>query len=194
EVMGRSLPTQRTEAPNLSNALSTKFLSRGWDFTEEEIQELLGLPRQSFIDDLKLLLEDAHYRFNNYEDQEENGFDEDNFNFPIHALMLMGELNVDECLTTILEFLRYKLVFNEIWLGDNLTEIVWQVIYKVGEKQTEKSRDFLLEPNLDTYSKSAVSTALSQIALHQPERRTEIIDSYRMVLDAFICARPGDDL
>lgn len=194
EVMGRSLPTQRTEAPQLTNAMSAMFLTRGWDFTKEEIQELLGLPRQSFIDDLKLLLEDAHYRFHYFHDQFEENEIDDRINFPIHALLFMGELNAEECLSTILEFLRYKLEFNEIWLGDTLTEIVWQVIYKVGEKQTEKLRDFLLEPNLDTYSKSAVSTALSQIALHQPERRTEIIDSYRMVLDAFICARPGDDL
>jgi len=194
ETQGRPVPPQRSEAPVLKNVECYKLMSRGWDLTEEEIQELLGLPRESFVADLELLLEDAQFRFHYFQELfEEEEFDIHS-NFPIHAMLFLGELKAEESLPAILDFLRYENEFIRFWLGDTLTEILWQVIYKTGERQPEKLRDFLLEPQLETFCKSPVSQALSQIALHQPERRAEIIKIYRDVLNGFARTEPGDGL
>ncbi len=194
ESQGRPLPPQRKKAPELINAESYKLLTRGWDFTEEEIQELLRLPRESFIADLKMLLEDAQFRFHYFQEQfEEEGVD-DNSNFPVHALLFLGELKAEESLSAILDFLRYEEEFIHFWLGDTLTELVWEVIYKSGERQPEKLRDFLLEHHRETFCKTPASQALSQIALHQPERRDEVLNLYRSVLNGFANAEPGDGL
>ncbi len=193
ERQGRPLPPQRTEAPRLTHEACRKMYARGWDFTEEEIKEFLELPRESFIRDLTLLLEDAFYRFD-YHQELFSGGARDSSNFALHAMLLLGEMEAEESLVSILDFLSYEDECINFYLGDALTELIWQVIYKTGQGQPEMLRDFLLEPGIETYCKTPVLSGLAQIALYQSKRRNEIIALLRDVLNGFANAKPGDNL
>ena len=55
-------------------------------------------------------------------------------------------------------------------------------------------KQFLLQPGIDEYSKTAVSSALCQIVLHCPERKKEILTIYSKVFTAFAQATDEDNL
>ncbi len=194
EEMGKPLPPQTKAAPKLTHPEVAALYNMGWDISEAQLQALLGLPRTTLIADLEKLLKDAMQRFRYFEKIEDEKGLGNGANFPLHALLLLGELKATESLPAILEFLRYKDEFIEFWLSDALTELVWQVLYKITAVQPEKLMAFVLEPGPATYCKSPMSQALSQMAVQQPELRTKILEMYRHILNTFAEAKPGDNL
>ena len=51
-----------------------------------------------------------------------------------------------------------------------------------------------MKPGIDTYAKTAVSMTLSQMVLHQPELREEIVAIYYEVFTRFVEATLDDDI
>ncbi len=146
---------------------------------KEKLEELLKLPREPLINDLCEVLYDAIRRYDYFSEIE---FDVQTHSSAAHALFLLMELKAAEALSAALELFRQPEEVLELWLGDLLTDNIWQVIYAIGQTQLPLLEDFLKEPNNYTYSRTAVSSAISQLAMHQSTRRQEVLELYERLL------------
>jgi tetratricopeptide (TPR) repeat protein len=182
--------TDKTTAPIFNHAEIEWLYNNGLRIPSEKLKTILALPRQTLIQDLEAVLNDGIERFNHFEDT----FEEEKTSFVLHSLILLGELNAVESLPKIFSFFKIPKQIIDHWLGDHITETVWQVFYKLGFSNTQTLKNFLLEPAIDTYSKVAVSEALCQICLHYPERKEEILSVYKDVLTTFLDADIDDNL
>jgi hypothetical protein len=104
------------------------------------------------------------------------------------------ELKSEESLPLILKVLESNDEFIDFWLGDHLTETIWQCLYKLGFNQTGLLQSFLQKPGIDTFCKVAVSNSLCQMVLHHPEKREEIAGIFKEVFTTFTNASTDDNL
>lgn len=143
------------------------------NFTENEILKFLELPRKTLIQDLETALKDSFERFTFF-DEDTADFRE--VNFVLYSLMLLKELKAEESLPVILEVLAQSNEYIEIYFNDFITEYVWEVIFELGKNHFDLLSDFMKKPYVYTYSKTAVSEAIAQSAIHYPEKRKEVVD------------------
>jgi hypothetical protein len=97
-------------------------------------------------------------------------------------------------LQELLSFLEYNDDFLEYWIGDHLTETLWQSLYTLGLSNTTTLKQFLLQPGVPTHSKSCASSALCQMVLHHPEKREEVLNVYNETLVTLANASVNDNL
>lgn len=71
-----------------------------------------------------------------------------------------------------------------------MTETFWDPLLRIGNNQLGKFKTFVLTPNLDTYSRAEIVTTVTQIALHYPKRRDEVIEWFREIMRTFIQSGP----
>jgi hypothetical protein len=64
----------------------------------------------------------------------------------------------------------------------------------LGKNQLEKLKQFVLEPHIYTYARSAISTAVEQIAYHEPERKSEVVGWIKDVLTFLLNNRDDENL
>jgi len=154
----------------------------------EKIGELLSLEKEWLRIDLETVVYDAIRRFTFFEKQELDTEPDS----CLHALYLLKEIKAEESLSVLLELLRQPERVLDFWLFDVLTENIWQVIYVLGLNQPGKLADFLKEPYNHSFARSEISVALTQIVLHHPERRNEIIALYKDVIHFLIINKANE--
>ncbi|NOX45996.1 MAG: DUF1186 domain-containing protein [Chlorobi bacterium] len=156
---------------------------------EKIIDEIMGLPRQSLIEDLNKVLKDSIVRFNHFSTNanEENSF-------VIHALFILAEIEANESLGKILEVLRQDNDYLKFYLGDILTEYMWMVVYKTASSQLDTCKQFMFEPGIYTFSKIPLSEMACQIARNHPGRRKEVVHWFRDVFRFFLNSEPKDNV
>lgn len=143
----------------------------GFDIPESILNSILALPRESLIKDLELVLFDAVNRFDYFESIEE---EKSNDYFYIHALMLLGELKSYSSLPAILSSLMMDDEAIDFYLGDFVTEALWILFYHLAPSNFDLIKSAFLSEEYDTYVRLSFLTGLTQISLHQPEKRAEI--------------------
>ncbi len=190
-----TVPIQITDPPVFENEIIYRLYENGLYIQNELLQEILELPHESLIADLNKIVNDLLCRYEFFSNiVEENGWQEEKMGFPMHAIMLLGELRAEDSLPKVLEVLRQDKEFLSFWFDDHLTETLWEPLYYLGNQQLEVLINFVQEPGLDTYSKTAVTTAVNQIPYHQPERKEEVMRWYARVFDFFANSVPEDNV
>lgn len=143
------------------------------------IKQLLALPRESLIADLnQAILYELGQSCETITDEMDN---QEN-NVITHALFLLGELKATESLQTVLEVLRQTMESTDFHFGDSVSEVVRLTLYYIGRNQTDALLKFMKEPGLYCFNRVYISPAIATIAIHEPERRDEVIDWYRQLL------------
>lgn len=175
---------ETTEAPVFENELILELYHNDLNIDHEIIHQILLLPRESLISDLHKLLYDSIARHNVFTDDME--WSPKTHEFFIHGLSLLADLKDDRTLDVIFDILRQDEKYIEIWLSDYLTDDFCEIVYHLGSNKLEKLRSFVFEPNRYLYSRTMISGVLQQIALHEPQRRTEVIDWYKSVIDEIL--------
>lgn len=171
---------QTDEAPDLQHPELQILYERGLDIAPEKLKSLLSLPRPTLIEDLKTILWDSVCRFEYFNKKVEyEGWADDFLSFPLHAQFLLIELRAKEQLPFLLDCLRQGEEYLDFWYGDHIFETLWQFIYHLGQDQLELLQEFLREPDIQYQAKGVVVQAVTQIGLHQPERREEVLEWYR---------------
>lgn len=144
----------------------------------------MQLPRESLIRDLERILEDSIRRREYYETMD---YSEDTHEFLIHSLYFLGALEAKESLQKVLNLLRMGNDFTEYWFGDETKRFLFPTLYILGKNQLEALKDYALEPDLFAYDRIDVAQVAAQVALHEPERRAEVVkwfeDIYTYLLD-----------
>ncbi len=170
--------TLTNEAPAFYHPEINKLYETLYDDTPFAlIDEIMALPRQTLIEDLEAILLDSIRRFR---------FLDDRNDMPIHALYFLGALKSYQSLPIVLDVMRQDDEYSDFWFGDFKNKFLYPTLYYLGENQLNKLLTFAKEPNRNIYFISDISNVVSQIALHQRERRAEIIAFYKDLLAFFI--------
>lgn len=151
------------------------------------LKEILTLPRVSLIKDLEEVIMDGVWRYEYFQAQQEaEGWTDHEYEFMLHALLLLGELRAEESLPIVLEMLRQDVDFLEFWFGDHLTETLWEPIYKMGRNQLSTLKAFILHEELTYFAKAPLLGTLEAIGYNEPSRRTELLETYRELFDFYL--------
>ena len=175
--------TDRIDPPVFIHTEIQQLYQLGFQNAMPVLDQILTLPRATVIQDLELVLQDGIERYPYFQNQDWSVF---THSFPLHASFLLMELKATESLTNILDFIQYDEDFMELYLGDFITEDFWQCIYILGKDTPTVLKDFLLKPGIYSFSKAAVSQALIQISILEPQRSQEIEKLFEEVLLFFI--------
>ena len=195
KVKGTYHDIQTREKPVFIHPETEWLYQYGVNIEKEKLERLLALPRATLIQDLQTVLKDIIRRYQYFRELDGAGeLSEHGAFFGCHAVFLLGELEASEALDDIMETLKQDNDFLFFWYFDLLTEDFWDPILKTGSRQIKKLKEFILTPHIDTYARQEVANALSQIALHYPERRKEILDCLESIMDVIIEANPASGL
>lgn len=153
----------------------------------EKIEQLLQLDREKFSEDLEKMLQDSVSRFNYFvEKTNEEGYDNSQLDFPMHALLLLAELENPRSLDEILALLKQDQDFNDFWFGDFINQVMESALYHCGKNSTFKLFEFLKLPNVYNMNKGIVGEALVKINHDSEERREDLLTAYREILQLYI--------
>ena len=183
--------TDRIDPPVFHHTEIHQLYQLGFKNATPVLNLILALPRATVIQDLELVLQDGIERYPYFADKEWSVF---THSFPLHALFLLMELKATESLDSILDFLQYEEEFLELYIGDFLTEEMWQCLYLLGKEKPTLLKEFLLKPGVYGFAKSAVAKALMQISILEPHRSKEIEMLFEELLCFFINAKEEDNV
>ena len=150
--------------------------------TDEQINQLLELPHEELRDDLHQIL---LYETGKTCDTTPDFDPETKDSAFIHCLMLLGDLGYKESLPVVLETMCQKKDFFDYHLGIILNETYVPTLYKLGKDQLDKFFEYLQIPGLYTYARYLVFPSVEQIVEHDPERREEVINWFKKVLEFY---------
>lgn len=177
------------EKPVFTHPELEVFYQYDFAIPREKVEPLLKLPKETLVEDLGEMLNDAILHFEFFQ---EKGWNENETEFALHALWLLADLKVENSLDDVLKILRQDSDFLEFWFGDTLTEGLWEVVYHIGKHSLKPLKAFVLEPGNYTFARTAVTTGVEQIALHHPERRDEVVEWYGSIFESFLAMEDND--
>ncbi len=184
----KSAPGKKT--PKLSILPAAKVLQGLPDFHHPEVlafykntihidlalvDEIMQLPRQTLIEDLKAILQDSidrmEYLSNNITEEEELWA-------PTHALMFLGALKAEEELDFLLMFLHQPKDYHDFWFSDLIPVLYWHVVYALSENQPEKLWNSLSEPFDCDMAACSIYQTFAQMALTGKYPRKTVIQMF----------------
>ena len=165
--------------PELNHPEVYAFYEYDLNIPREKVEAILALPRPSLVEDLRALLRDAVDRYDYFAEQDE--WNEDEMEFPMHALWLLADLKEPGTFDDVMELLRADKKVHDFWFVDTLTEDLWEVVYHLGKDSLEDLLAFALDREADLYARTVASATAEQIAAHHPERREEVAAWYQAI-------------
>ncbi len=173
-----------SEKPIFTHAIMEQLYCNSLRINPELLKDILSLPRESLIADLHKIIYDSIARFRYIE--EETEWSPVTHEYLTHAVSLLTELTSEESLEPLLDLLRQDDDFIEFWFSDSLFDILWELLFISGKNKLIELRKFLFEPNHSSYNRAIISETVVQMVLHEPERRVEIIQWYKEILDEIL--------
>ncbi len=194
-------PAPTTERPILHHPeVAQLYECTESDMSEALLTQLMSLPRPTLIADLCALLENMITRkeviFQELDafEKAEEGSDTDYFaimDLPFHVINLLAGLNAEENLENVLNFFRQDTETLDMWIFDMVTSFEIP-LYILGRNRLKDLQDFVLQRGNSYMARTAVSHAVVQVALHEPERRAEVVAWFKTVIEEHL-AHPDDD-
>ena len=181
ECRGYARDLQTDQPPSFTHSEIEELYRHGLDIPEELINTILKLPRETVIPDLERVLEDAICRYEFFYDEasdEVDGWDDDRYEFSVHAILLLTELRSEESLDKILDLLRQGDEFREFWYGDLLEDLFSEPVAILGKENIEAVTNFVKEPDLDAYSRHIGVSALENLVRLDKAQLKEVIERF----------------
>ena len=196
-----SVKTKKQETKTINTPPKFEHNEISWlyshdlNISEEKLNALLSLPRESLINDLELVLQDSIDRYSYFSLlYEEDEWDEEKMNFVIHAIYFLGELESTKSIEAIFNVLSQSESYIRLYLGDFITDNLWEPIYKIANQNLEVCKQFMFKPGIDTYARSNFPDMLEQVVWHQPERRNEVLLWFKEVIHFFLDSKLEDNV
>lgn len=179
---------QTSEPPTFTHSEIRMLYEQDMQIDHDLISDILELPRESLVSDLEAIVEDSIRRYEYFREinDQEGYWDAGRFSFPMHALFLLAELESEQSLELVLRLLRQGEDLLDFWFGDVLQEHFWVFLYQMGQHRLSDLKAFVQEPDNFTYARITVPQTVTELALHQPERRQEALDWYRDLFRYFL--------
>ncbi|MDA3799389.1 MAG: DUF1186 domain-containing protein [Kiritimatiellae bacterium] len=187
--------TEITEQPTFKHSEIAWLYANGLYIEKEKLQTLLQLPRKSLINDLEQVLEDSINRYKYFSRlTDKEGWDEETINFAVHAVFLLGELEAEESVDTIIKVLSQSEDYIELYFGDFITSGLWEPVYKIVNQYPDKCKKYLCTSGITTYAKTMITDVFEQVVYNQPARRNEVISWFRDVINFFLNSSIEDNV
>lgn len=167
-----------------------KFLEMNEFLDDTVINNILSLPRETAIKDLEQIL------FRTLFEYTEEDYDNGNYYILPHAVWFLYAFEAVESAPLIQYLLLMGDETREYWYGDVYNENTWFIFFLFIEQNTHPHHLFeiLYKPNLNAYSKTALTDAMEQMAYHHPERRQEVIGWFDDLLQFYIDNREDKNI
>lgn len=150
--------------------------------SDEQINSILALPHDEVRSDLEQI---ALYETGKTSDAIPVVSEENRNSVLLHCIILLGQLGYKESLPVVLETLSQKKLYYNYHFGIILNETYVPTLYQLGKDQLDKLEEYLYTPGLYTYARYLVFPILVQIIEHEPERREEVIEWLRNILNFY---------
>ncbi len=191
-----SFPTYTPAQTDIPPKLNHEELEAFYLYSEKELpKEIMGdimqLPRETLIADLEAILEDGIRRFDYFQEQIFDDFNESEQSFMVHAAYFLGALEAKESLNTLLNVFRQGEEFHEYWFADYFEGYFEEPLFLIAKNQPEALKNYTLEPNQYHAPRTMALETLVQIALHSPDRCEKIVKYIKEICD-YHFARPDD--
>jgi len=187
--------TEIREQPTFKHNEIESLYTNGLYIEKEKLQTLLQLPRKSLINDLEQVLADSINRYKYFSRlTDKKGWNEDKMTFAVHAVFLLGELEAEESIETIIKVLSQSDEYLEFYFDDFISSGLWGPVYKIVNKNPEKCKKYLCTPGITTYAKAMITDVFEQVVYHQPERKNEVISWFRDVINFFLNSSIKDNV
>ena len=170
------------DAPSFHHPEIKVLYEKGLHIEAAELQTILNLPRPALVQDLEAILADSREHFSYYEKLWDEEPEDEFQDAPLNAIMLLGELQSKASMPAILEWLSGPEAFLDFWVGDHLTETIWEAVYKLLPADWELLEVFLKKPDVNLFARTVVTQALNQLVLRQPEYYAAVVSLYERVL------------
>ncbi len=147
----------------------------------EVIDRILALPKDEAAQDISNVM--LYSIGKTYKGINDDTIESWNNSAIMHSLILLAQLQSDKGLDAVLEIMRQTDEFADYHLGDLTPELLHPALYACGKDNITAIEAYLNQPGLDSYLRSQAPDALAMIIFNQPERRGEIIDAFRRLLN-----------
>lgn len=154
----------------------------------EVINRILALPKDEAAQDINnVILYSIGKTYKGINDDTIENWDNSAI---MHSLILLARLQSDKGLDAVLEVMRQNGEFADYHLGDLAPELLHPALYACGKDNIPAIEDYLKQPGLDSYLRSQAPDALAMIVYKHPERRDEIINVFRRLLNNMVSNLP----
>jgi len=174
---------QEITLPTFNHSEVNILLQHDLSIPHELVKPLFELPRATLIEDMYTILRHAVEKQAQYAEKPESDKYDD---FVLPALWILSDLKAEEALPDVLDFLKNDRNIIDFWLGDFITEDLWEVIYAIGQNDYDLLKSFVLDKNIDPFVRSAASTAVAQTANHIPEKKEQVTKWFDDLLDVYL--------
>ncbi len=154
----------------------------------EVIDRILALPKDEAAQDISNVM--LYSIGKTYKGINDDTIESWNNSAIMHSLILLAQLQSDKGLDAVLEIMRQTDEFADYHLGDLTPELLHPALYACGKDNITAIEAYLNQPGLDSYLRSQAPDALAMIILNQPERRGEIIEVFRRLLNNMVSNLP----
>ncbi len=166
----------------LNNPVLAELFFTGHDISDQFIEEILALPRHDLINDLEQMIRYGIDRFEFVQSMDSDGGKISSF--PMIALFLLTELKSENSFPLLLELCKCEEDLLDFYFGDHTTETMWQDAMLLGFNQVNDSDQFFKDGRGTSFSGNCiVSDGLTQLYLQYPEKRQEVQEAFREILD-----------
>ena len=155
------------------------FLSLDQCPSKDEIDRILSNDHDDLREDLQNIILCELGKYHN------SGYNLEWSPILAHAILLLGECGNENSLEVVLEVLRQDSEFNDFVFADYGDVIFIPVLTKLAHNQLPVLLDFMKEPGLFYFYKSYVSASVAGIFICHPEKREEIVEWYRNLLQFY---------
>lgn len=174
---------QTEEAPVFQHAEVQALFEHDLRSVRKILGEILTLPKESLIADLRLMLRDAVCRFTFYCNQPIQG--------SVHhltiALLLLEELDAAEALEDILWLLEQGDAFIKYWAYGDSEVLFAPMLAKLGANRWDIFSEFMQKEEIYAFNKANVSQAIAYTVQHNPDKKAEAVEwfsrSLRYLID-----------
>jgi hypothetical protein len=168
----------------------------GFTIAPDKIRKILEQPRDLLIHDLENMIREAVLNHDMFFENTINPVDEyiPSTDFIIHAFFFLAEIQSIESLPLMLETFKLDDSWREFWYDNKLFDVLWEPVYKLCTNQLDLLENFMRQPGISQYSTSTIADCVVQIACHDPQRRDEVIDWFRRLLEFYRDQAAGSGL
>lgn len=154
----------------ITNPTVEQFLNLESQPTKDQLRKVLEVPRQDLIYELECVLTQILKHHSN---------DNEPTFTPLHCLFLLTELQSESSLPLLLQLCKLDDDSLFFYFDDHTTETMWQDTFVLGKNNLNELFNFLIDSDSQSIGTCIITDGLTQIGLHFPELRLEIINGLK---------------
>ena len=169
--------------PWLQDELAKK--ENAFSLPDELTDRILALPHDTLREDLENLI--IYHIGQTCDGEIPEAYDNGYYNGTLcNSFMLLAEVGDSESsLDCALEVLRQSSKFLNYHFGDSMEDVCIPTLYKLGQQRLDKLMAYAKEEGLYWLPKAIVFPTVVHVALRQPERRGEVLEWFREILNFY---------